>query len=105
MERPPNRPTCKHGNRPGYCGKCQEERKVIAEKIAPLVDAFWENRGRRDMEGYVVRAFRMGEDHRTERVKALETALGDALSCFREDGQEGFIAGERIEAWQEILGS
>ena len=37
------------------------------------------------------------------RVEALQTALADVLSTFREDGKTTVITGERQEAWRAVL--
>lgn len=60
MTRPPSRPTCKHGNSPGYCSSCQQETLAIREKIKPLVDEFWEHHGQLELDHLMVRAYRMG---------------------------------------------
>lgn len=35
MNRPPNRPTCKHGNTPGRCDDCNREQIRIEKEVKP----------------------------------------------------------------------
>lgn len=63
MNRPANRPTCRHGKPIGGMGNCKEcyaEEIEIKKEIAPLVDEFWENRGQRDLRHLMFRAYLMG---------------------------------------------
>ena len=66
MELPGARPTCKHGV--GYggmsgCKECHKEDTEIHEKLKPLVDEFWDNRGERRLEHLFNRVYRMGMKH------------------------------------------
>jgi len=38
-----------------------------------------------------------------QRIAALERALADCLSNYREDGKESFVSAERQEAWLAVL--
>lgn len=53
-------PRCEHGGRPGWCNACQRRDQQIAEKVGPLVDEFWAERGQRDLGHLMLRAYRMG---------------------------------------------
>lgn len=65
MNSPSARPTCRHRVPLGIfygCNECREENVIIAKEIEPLVDEFWEHRGRRQLARLMIRAYRLGMD-------------------------------------------
>lgn len=79
MERPPDRPKCKHGES-NQCKKCWVEHFAVRKIIIPLVDEFWVNRGNRDLGELLARAYSMGMKHPelvTDEIrKAVKEFLG-----------------------------
>ena len=70
MNRPPNRPTCKHGNTPGRCNDCNRETIRIQNEIRPLENLFWEEHGKNcgDLQHLLVRAYSMGMEHTENKM-------------------------------------
>ncbi len=63
MERPANRPKCKHGGTPGHCKWCAIEDSAIREAIKPLADEWWTmGRDETSLERQLRRAYRLGQD-------------------------------------------
>ena len=65
MSRPVSGPVCNHGKSVGGrgCRECKRERVAIMERIRPLVDLFWDNKGKNagDLEHLMFQAYKMGD--------------------------------------------
>ncbi len=61
---PPNPPICKHGKAfnpiRSNCHECAMENKKIKGLVYPLIDNYWECRGKDDLYYIVFRAYHMG---------------------------------------------
>lgn len=71
---PQSPPKCRHGkvfNPHRGCPECREEDDEIKKLVNPLIDEYWESKGRDDLYHIVFRAYRMGmrKDHET-RIEA-----------------------------------
>jgi len=63
MKRSQALPICEHGNSVAYgCPKCQIDREKISIAIQPLVESFWNGRGKDDLEHLMYQAYRMGRN-------------------------------------------
>ena len=61
MRSPSNLPTCEHGKIAGTnCKECYHRGELIRAEVKPLADEWWENRGKRDLNHQLYRAYRMG---------------------------------------------
>ena len=67
MNRPPNRPVCKHGIGKGsHCSDCAKEHFEIARQVRPLIAEFWERRDSNLLEHLFIRAFKIGQSSEGE---------------------------------------
>jgi hypothetical protein len=60
---PPSIPKCRHGlafTMIGWCQECESEDIEIKKLTNPLIDEYWESKGREDLYHIVYRAYRMG---------------------------------------------
>ncbi len=63
---PQSLPRCEHGNSVGSfygCPDCARIDTEIKNRIKPLVDEFWAQRGQRDLAWLMLRAYKMGMKH------------------------------------------
>jgi len=59
-------PKCIHGkiiNRFDSCPECISELKKIQKLINPLIDEYWESKGKNDLYHIIYYSYRMGMNH------------------------------------------
>lgn len=60
---PHNLPKCRHGeifNPNRSCPECVKDDKAIKSLVHPLIDEYWNSKGKDDLYHVVYRAYRMG---------------------------------------------
>lgn len=93
-QRPPSGPRCKHDIPYGSmypCRKCGKENNAIKAKVQPLVDLFWNSRGRNsgDLEDLMYRAYKMGMKATLDgSIPKCEHGIGADFYCKVCDGNE-----------------
>lgn len=79
MKAPSNLPTCEHGKIAGTnCKECYHRDELIRVEVKPLADEWWEDRGKRDLNHQLYRAYRMGMKSTTPdplAEKVIEAAI------------------------------
>lgn len=66
MRRPVSGPRCKHDLPFGVaCVECQKETNEIKGKVQPLIDSYWDNKGKNagNLNHLMYRAYKMGMKH------------------------------------------
>lgn len=53
-------PKCRHGKFLYPCLECLKEDKTIRDIVYPLIDDYWNSKGKEDLYHIVYRAYRMG---------------------------------------------
>lgn len=68
---PHNLPECRHGVILGHrnCSKCKTEDVIIKSLVHPLIDEYWNSKGKDDLYHIVYRSYRMGMRNEHESNK------------------------------------
>jgi len=87
-DRPPDRPTCKHG-REQQCKDCWYENFAIRRLVQPLIDQYWTNRGATDIGDQIFKAFKQGMKCDDKEITDLSAELMENDRVKKESESQG----------------